>query len=87
MRTPTLNCAGKLPSLYASQAGCIAGEQIFDDCCSLRPSSRCKVASAEITLIQSVLKYESEVRASARGALLPIPGVDSPLLSPPERPA
>ena len=39
MRTHTLNYASKLPSVYLSQACCSAGEQLFDDSCSLRPSS------------------------------------------------
>ena len=39
MRTPSLNYAWKLPSDARSQACCIAGEQIFDDSLSMRPSS------------------------------------------------
>ena len=86
VRTPTHEYAGKLPSVYRSQPSCVAGEQVFDDCCSLRPSTSRKAANAEITLITSILVCEPEVRASTRGALLPIPGVDSPLLRPPEHP-
>ena len=85
MCTPTLKYAGKLPSDDRSRAGCAAGEQIFDDSLSLRPSSWTNLRTAEITLIKTILIYEPEVRASGRGTLRTIPGVDSPLLAPPAR--
>ena len=86
VRTPTDKCAGNLPSIYYSQPSCVAGEQVFHDSCSMRPSSLRNTADAEITLISSILMCEPEVPASARSALLPTPGVDSPLLRPPAHP-
>ena len=86
MRTPTHECAGYLPSFYPSAASCVAGEQVFDDSCSLRPSTSRKLANAEIALINTILIYEPEVRARARGAVRTIPKVDSPLLTPPPHP-
>ena len=86
MRTPTHEYAGNLPSFYPSQPSCVAVEQVFDDCCSLRPSSSRKVANAEITLMETIFIYEHEVRAIARGALCTIPGVDPPRYSPPAHP-
>ena len=86
MCTPTLKYAGKLPSDDRYRAGCAAGEQIFDDSLSLRPTSWANLRTAEITLIKTILIYEPEVRASARGTLRTIPGVDFPLLAPPARP-
>ena len=59
MRTPTLDRAGNLPSVHFSQGCCVAGEQIFDDSHSFRPSSLSSVASAEITLKTTILIYES----------------------------
>ena len=86
MHTPTHEYAGNLPSFYPSQPSRVAGEQVFDDNCSLRPSSSRKLANAEITLIKTILIYEPEVRARARGAVRTIPRVDSPLLTPPVHP-
>ena len=86
MRSPTLNYASKLPSVYPSQTCCVAGEQFFADSFILRPSSRCKVAYAEIAVMETILIYEPAVRASARGTVHTIPGVDSQLLTPPARP-
>ena len=86
VRTPTHEHAGNLPSFYPSQPSCVADEQVFDDSCSLRPSTSRKLANAEIAFINTILIYEPKVRARARGAVRTIPGVDSPLLTLPAHP-
>ena len=86
MRTCTLTNAWNLPSYDRSQACCVAGKQVFVDNLSLRPASWVNLRTAEIVLIKTILIYEPEVRASARGTLRTIPGVDSQLLAPPARP-